>query len=106
MRVLLGGLMVSLAFGSALPAQTPSPPTEAAVPNVDQRRLAMDLATRLESDFVYAEQGKRYASALRRNASRGDYDGLKGGELALKLSDDLQSVAPDGHLRPDFPISR
>jgi hypothetical protein len=102
MRVLLGGLMVSLAFGSALPAQTLSPPTEAAVPNVDQRGLAMDLAKRLESDFVYAEQGKRYASALRRNAGRGDYDGLKGAELALKLSDDLQSVAPDGHLRVMF----
>jgi C-terminal processing protease CtpA/Prc len=62
----------------------------------------MDLAKRLESDFVYAEQGKRYASALRRNAARGDYDGLKGAELALKLSDDLQGVAPDGHLRVMF----
>ena len=102
MRVLLGGLMVSLVFGSALPAQTLSPLTEAAVPNVDQRGLAMDLAKRLESDFVYAEQGKRYASALRRNAARGDYDGLKGAELALKLSDDLQGVAPDGHLRVMF----
>ena len=102
MRVLLSGLMVSLVFGSALPAQTLSPSTEAAVPNVDQRGLAMDLAKRLESDFVYAEQGKRYASALRRNAARGDYDGLKGAELALKLSDDLQGVAPDGHLRVMF----
>ena len=102
MRVLLGGLMASLAFGSALPAQTPSSPTEAAVPNVDQRALAMDLAKGLESDFVYADQGKRYASALRRNAGRGDYDGLKGAELAIKLSDDLQSVAPDGHLRVMF----
>lgn len=102
MRVLLGGLMASLAFGSALPAQTLSPPTEAAVPTVDQRGLAMNLAKRLESDFVYAEQGKRYASALRRNAGRGDYDGLKGAELAVKLSDDLQGVAPDGHLRVMF----
>jgi hypothetical protein len=52
----------------------------------------MDLAKRLESDFVYAEQGKRYASALRRNAARGDYDGLKGAELALKLSDDFRAL--------------
>ena len=51
MRLLLGGLIASLAFGTALPAQTLSPPTEAAEQNVDQRQLAMDLATRLESDF-------------------------------------------------------
>lgn len=104
MRLLPVLLLASAAFGPALPAQTSSPsaPTPVASPQVDQRALAMDLARRLEADFVYPEQGQRYAAALRLNASRGDYDGLTGAELAKRLSDDLQGVAPDGHLRVMF----
>ena len=101
MRALPGLLLASLAFGSALPAQTISPPPVARS-QVDQRALAMDLARRLEADFVYPDQGQRYAAALRSHASRGDYDHLAGAELAKRLSDDLQRVAPDGHLRVIF----
>ena len=98
MRVLIGGLMASLAFGSVLSAQTPTLPSSAEIAPVDQRALAMDLARRLETDFVFPDQGKRYATALRSHASKGDYDGLSGAALAKRLSEDLQRVAPDGHL--------
>ena len=102
MGKLVGVLVAAMAIGPALSAQTPTPPAAAAIRNVDQRALANDLAKRLESDFVYPEQGKRYAAALREIASRGEYDALKGGDLAKRLSDDLQKVAPDGHLRVMF----
>lgn len=102
MRLFIGGLIVVLACGAAQPAQTSLSPTEVANSKVDQRALALNLAQRLESDFVYAEQGRRYAAELRRNASKGDYDRLNGAELADALSRDLQAIATDGHLRVMF----
>jgi hypothetical protein len=102
MRLFFGVLLSSIACVQAAPAQTPTAPVAAAISNIDQRALAKDLATRLESDFVYPDQGKRYAAMLRANADKGAYDALKGGELAKKLSDDLQQVAVDGHLRVMF----
>jgi Peptidase family S41 len=102
MRLFFGVLISLIACAQGLAAQTPTAPSAAAISNVDQRALAKDLANRLESDFVYPEQGKRYAAALRANADKGAYDSLKGAELAKKLSDDLQNVAVDGHLRVMF----
>ena len=63
------------------------------------RAIATELARRLESDFVYADQGVRYAAALTDWAAQGRYDTLSGVALARSLTQDLQSVAPDGHLR-------
>lgn len=96
----IAALLTALALAPALPAQTPVPP--AAVAAVDQKALARDLANRLESQFVYPEQGKRYAAALRAHADQGAYDGLQGAALANKLSADLQAVAADAHLRVMF----
>lgn len=100
MRFALGLTLSLLAIPPALVAQTPSAPAPAE--SIDPRALARDLARRLASDFVYPAQGARYAAALRANADAGSYDGLKGVELSTKLSDDLQAVARDGHLRVMF----
>lgn len=102
MRSLLAVLMSVAACAQGLAAQPAGAPPEAAIANVDQRALARDLAKRLESDFVYPEQARRYAETLRANADRGAYDALAGAELAKRLSDDLQGVAADGHLRVMF----
>jgi Peptidase family S41 len=97
------------------PAQTPSAPSSAPASTIDSRTIATTLATRLESDFVYPEQGKRYATALNSNAAAGHYDGITGLALARKLTSDLQTLARDGHLRvlfngevgaPDIAIKR
>lgn len=108
MRSFLGLLMCSAAFAHPV-AAAPMPlrvsatlSDSAPAAKVDARALARDLAKRLESDFVFPEQGKRYAASLRANAGAGAYDALKGVELAKKLTDDLQSVAIDGHLRVMF----
>jgi hypothetical protein len=102
MRSLLAVLMSVAACAQSLAAQPAGAPPEASIANVDQRALARDLAKRLESDFVYPEQARRYAETLRANADRGAYDALAGAELAKRLSDDLQGVAADGHLRVMF----
>lgn len=99
-------LPVALFALSILPAALPAAaqPAPAPVPLVmttpaATRAMVMMLADRLAADFVIPEQGARYAAALRANALAGAYDGLSGVPLAMRLTDDLQAVAPDGHLR-------
>jgi hypothetical protein len=102
MRLFLGVLLSSIAIPIGVPAQTPVAPVDAILPAVDSRTIAKNLAARLVSDFVYPEQGARYAAMLNANASAGAYDALTGVELATKLSQDVQAVARDGHLRVMF----
>lgn len=102
MRSVLAVVMCVAVCAQGLAAQTAEAPAKVDIADVDQRALARDLAQRLETDFVYPDQGRRYAEALRTHATRGDYDALAGVDLAKRLSDDLQAVAADGHLRVMF----
>ena len=63
------------------------------------RAVAEKLAVKLEQNFVYADQAKRYATMLRSNASAGRYDKGNRIELAEMMAGDLQAVAKDGHLQ-------
>lgn len=60
---------------------------------------ACRLADELEKAFVYPEQGKAYAAALRKHAAAGRYAAMSTDEAAKAMTDDLQAVSPDGHLR-------
>jgi Peptidase family S41 len=92
-------LLSLFALSSALNAQTTPAAINMVNSSVSSRTVAKNLAARLESDFVYPEQGKRYAATLNTNVEAGAYDALQGAELAKRLGEDLQRVAPDGHLR-------
>lgn len=94
MRTLVALLVATIALPTALSAQ----PQPAESPQVSPRAVATTLADKLVSDFVYPEQGARYAAALKTNAAAGTYDALSGVPLADRLTKDLQAVAPDGHL--------
>lgn len=83
-------------------ARAEAPPATSAAAPFDARTVATALAERLQSDFVYAAQGRRYAEALQAKSGAGAYDALEGEALAKRLTDDLQGVAPDGHLRVFF----
>lgn len=75
------------------PARAPLGPGEG-------RAVVQRLAEELEAGFVLPEVGARYAAMLRTNLASGRYD--RPGEraqLARRLTDDLQAVATDGHLR-------
>ena len=76
--------------------------TKAPAATINSRFLAANLASRLESDFVFPDQGRRYAAAVRANADAGRYDSISGVHLANRLTEDLQGVAVDGHLRVMF----
>lgn len=89
---------------SAQPLIVPSrpAPTAAPVATIDARTVARTLADRLEAGYVYATTGRTYAEMLRAKAEAGTYDSLTGVALARRLAEDLQHVAPDGHLRVMF----
>lgn len=95
MRTAVALLLAAATLPSALSAQ----PQSTASTEVSPRAVATTLAGKLESDFVYPQQGARYAAALKAKAAAGAYDGLSGVPLADRLTKDLQAVAPDGHLR-------
>ncbi|MDI9238572.1 S41 family peptidase [Lysobacter sp. LF1] len=60
------------------------------------------LADQLATRFVDPATGRRYADMLRTNAAAGKYDGIGDARaVAQTLTQDLQAVAPDGHLRVD-----
>lgn len=60
------------------------------------------LADKLAARFVDPATGQRYAQMLHANLAAGQYDGFVDASLlARRLTQDLQDVAADGHLRVD-----
>lgn len=60
-------------------------------------------AKALEDYFLYPEIGLRYAAKLRSNQASARYSGLSAEKFTQVITDDLQSVYPDGHLRLQRP---
>ncbi|SFK93330.1 S41 family peptidase [Lysobacter sp. cf310] len=61
------------------------------------------LADKLATRFVDPAAGRRYADMLRSKLSAGEYAGIDDAKvLARRLTQDLQAVAADGHLRVDL----
>jgi C-terminal processing protease CtpA/Prc len=58
------------------------------------------LLKELDDNYVFPETAKKMGEAIRQHVADKRYDGLKTGqELAQKLTDDLQAVSKDKHLR-------
>lgn len=82
------------------PAARPLPPgANEPLKDGEGRAVAEKLAAELELNFVHPEQAKRYSAMLRSNLAAGRYDQGNRIALARTLTDDLQAVAKDGHLR-------
>ncbi|MDP8916551.1 MAG: S41 family peptidase [Pseudomonadota bacterium] len=82
--------------------QTPPASAEAAAPltAAERKTVVEQLAERLEARFVFPETGRKYAAMLRANLESGAYDSLSDAlAFARRLTEDLQAVAPDRHLR-------
>ena len=67
----------------------------------DSARVALStLANLLETDFVYPDKGKAYATLLREGVASGKYLRAQSHrELARRVTTDLQALSPEGHLR-------
>ncbi len=68
--------------------------------NFDPRAIATELAKVIERLYFSRENASGYAAMLRRRANSGAYDHVTSrADLARLLTDDLQALAPDRHLR-------
>jgi hypothetical protein len=95
-----------LLAATAAPASGPvsaTAPDAAPIAAGEGRVVASKLADMLVSSFVFHDQAEAYAAMLRKNAAAGRYDSGTRGELAKLLTDDLQAVHKDGHLRVGVP---
>ena len=88
------------------PAPAPAAPSRPLPPGANEplgegegRAVATKLADELVRNFVVADTARRYATMLRANAAAGRYDKGTRQALAERLTDDLQAVQKDGHLR-------
>lgn len=91
---------VSVSGVSAASAATCATPGSTHPANAEG--AACRLADELEKTFVYPEQGKAYAAALRAHVAEGRYAGLTPEQATGRMTADLQAVAIDGHLRVEL----
>jgi hypothetical protein len=98
----------ALANAGAAPGIAQTSPTAAPaaddgtlpVAAAEARAVATSLADELEGKFVFPDVGKSYAAMLRSKAAKGGYDAAgTRAALASMLTEDVQKVAADGHLR-------
>jgi hypothetical protein len=90
--------LTSPALGQGL--RTTTPATSDATDPAVNAQIAERAATLLERRYVSPALGARYAAMLRRNAKDGGYAKYTDpGLLAKRMTQDLQDVAPDGHLQ-------
>ena len=91
-----------LAAGLAALVATASPALSADSANPYAQAIQV-LADKLATRFVDPATGQRYAEMVRSKLATGGYEGVgEAKDMARRLTQDLQAVAADGHLRVDL----
>lgn len=55
------------------------------------------LAEQIRENYVFPDKGEEAAAMLEKNAAAGEYEGLEGPALAMKLTEQLQALTKDRH---------
>jgi hypothetical protein len=81
---------------------TPAPPAQVVSPA--ERQLVIDrIEKRLKTSYVMPEMGQQLIASLDAHRKQGDYEGITDGVLlAARLTNDLQIVSHDRHLRIEY----
>ncbi len=100
MRVSLWLAGIAATVSMELPAvQAAAAPVSVQQSRSTAASSAIQAADLLESAYVFPEIGARYAAALRAKEGAGGYAGLDDQALAAAITQDLQAVSPDRHLK-------
>ena len=93
-----------VAFGlRALPPGTSVSDLSFKIDAATRARVIDGAIAKLNQSYVYPETAKKMGEALRSQQKRGEYDAISDGNVfAAKLTDDLQEVSHDKHLRVNF----
>lgn len=104
-RTALSLLLIATVAGSAPAQSVPAATAVAPKPSMpfvaaDAKAAVLALATALDENFVFPATGKDYAAMLRAKLASGGYASFASAdEFAKAVTDDLQAVHKDGHLR-------
>lgn len=82
-----------------LAALGPASASERAVPAPVRSAVLAEFADKLEQYFLQPAIGRKYANLVRARERAGAYAGAPAEQLARAVTNDLQAVHPDGHLR-------
>jgi hypothetical protein len=92
--------------GSVVGQDAPANPRDDSAKPIDAAvaaKVVQTLADKLDSDYVFPETAKKMSAALREKVASKGYDAVTSGQaLARQLTDDLQAIAKDKHLRVNF----
>jgi hypothetical protein len=94
---------LALALAQALPAQAPLADSTAMVDAATRRQVIDGVIRRIQEGYIYPDKARQMAQIVRRNASRGAYNGItRATALAEQLTRDLQAVSRDKHLEVSY----
>jgi hypothetical protein len=95
---------LALLFASAFAHARPQETRDDLAIDKSMRTSVIDAVARYaERNYVFADRAKEIAGALRRHEKKGDYNDIAtGNALAERLTQDLQAVTPDRHLKVFF----
>lgn len=90
-------------YGQPTQNQQPDLPIDAAT----KTQIINDLTKELNESYVFAEMAKKMESSVKLRLQNKEYDKITSSrEFAQKLTDDLQSVSRDKHLRVRFSFDK
>lgn len=93
----------SFVFPNQIVGQQPADAPDLAIDAATRAQVIETILKRINGAYVFPEVAKKMESAIRERASKGEYDSLASAKaFAVKLTDDLQSVSKDKHLRVGY----
>jgi retinol-binding protein 3 len=99
----LAAIAVFVVYPLMSPAQQPQTPPDATVDSATRSAVVEALIKELNDGYVFPETAKKMESDLRARAAKKEYDEISSAQkFAVKLTEDLQSVSRDKHLRVRF----
>ena len=73
----------------------------------DEHRVIDNIVARLKSSYILPEMAEKLVTTLRAHQQQGDYNGVTDGALfATRLTNDLQTVSHDRHLRIEYSVEK